>query len=113
MRAGRSYVLSRTKLENTTCKNKFTKERMHSMSRNAKRFRSLVITITMVAATNIAISYASNSKTGAAIIPDVPRPKTGAAIIPDVPRPKTGAAIIPDVPRPKTGAAIIPDVPRP
>ncbi len=32
------------------------------MSRNAKRFRSLVITVIAVAATNFAISYANTAK---------------------------------------------------
>ena len=70
------------------------------MSRNARRFRSLVITVLAIAATNIAISYADGQKSGVPIIPDMPRPKSGVPIIPDMPRPRSGVPIIPDMPRP-------------
>lgn len=83
------------------------------MSHKVKRFRSLVITVIAIAATNYAISFAAGQKSGAAALPDVPRPKSGAAALPDVPRPKSGAAALPDVPRPRSGAAALPDVPRP
>ncbi len=66
------------------------------MSSTAKRFRSLVITVAAVAATNFAISYAS----GVATIPDTPKPKSGVATVPDTPRPKSGVATVPDTPRP-------------
>jgi len=86
------------------------------MSKNARRFRSLVITVVAVAATNAAIAFAS----GVPIIPDSPRPRTsGVPIIPDSPRPvveerTSGVPIIPDSPRPRTsGVPIIPDSPRP
>ena len=70
--------------------------------RNLKRFRSILVTMALVVLTNIAISYASNgtSKSGAAVLPDSPRPKSGAAVLPDSPRPKSGAAVLPDSPRP-------------
>ena len=82
------------------------------MSKNARRFRSLVITIVAVAATNAAIAIAS----GVPILPDSPRPKTsGVPILPDSPRPHTsGVPILPDSPRPHTsGVPILPDSPRP
>ncbi len=66
------------------------------MSSTAKRFRSLVITVAAIAATNFAISYAS----GVATIPDTPKPKSGVATVPDAPRPKSGVATVPDTPRP-------------
>jgi len=53
------------------------------MSRTAKRFRSLVITVIAIGLTNFAISYAS----GVATHPDTPRPKSGVATHPDTPRP--------------------------
>ena len=83
------------------------------MSRTARRFRSLAITVVAVAAANIAISFAGSQKSGVSIIPDGPRPKSGVTIIPDGPRPKSGVTIIPDGPRPKSGVSIIPDGPRP
>ena len=84
--------------------------------RNLKRVRSIMLTIALVVATNIAISYAGTgfgNKAGIALIPDSPRPKAGIALIPDSPRPKAGIALIPDSPRPKAGIALIPDSPRP
>jgi hypothetical protein len=80
--------------------------------RNGKRLLSLLVTLLLVIATNMAISFASN-KSGIAILPDSPRPKSGIAILPDSPRPKSGIAILPDSPRPKSGIAILPDSPRP
>jgi len=79
------------------------------MSRTAKRFRSLVITVIAIGLTNFAISYAS----GVATHPDTPRPKSGVATHPDTPRPKSGVATHPDTPRPKSGVATHPDTPRP
>ena len=66
------------------------------MTKTAKRFRSLLVTLAVVAATNFAISYAS----GVANVPDAPRPKSGVANVPDAPRPKSGVANVPDAPRP-------------
>ena len=79
------------------------------MSQTTKRFRSLIITVAIVAATNFAISYAS----GVGTIPDSPRPKSGVGTIPDSPRPKSGVGTIPDSPRPRSGVGTIPDSPRP
>jgi len=86
------------------------------MSKNARRFRSLVITIVAVAATNAAIAIAS----GVPILPDSPRPKTsGVPILPDSPRPfvgdrTSGVPILPGSPPPDTsGVPILPDSPRP
>jgi len=47
------------------------------MSRTANRLRSIVITVIAVAATNLAISYAS----GVPTIPEAPRPKSGVPTI--------------------------------
>ena len=70
------------------------------MSKTAKRVRSLGITILLIIATNIAISYASNVP----ILPDAPRPgsKSQVPILPDAPRPgsKSQVPILPDAPRP-------------
>lgn len=82
------------------------------MSSNARRFRSLIVTVVAVAATNAAIAFAS----GVPSIPDSPRPRTsGVPAIPDSPRPKdSGVPAIPDSPRPRTsGVPAIPDSPRP
>jgi len=84
--------------------------------RNLKRVRSLLITLALVVATNIAISYAGTgfgNKSGLAMIPDSPKPKSGLSMIPDSPRPKSGLSMIPDSPRPKSGLSMIPDSPRP
>ena len=83
------------------------------MSQTAKRFRSLVITVIAIVATNFAISFAAGQKSGGAALPDMPRPKSGVAALPDMPRSKSGAAALPDMPRPKSGAAALPDMPRP
>ncbi len=80
--------------------------------RTTKRFASLIVTILLIVATNLGISYTENStvaKTGIAY-PLPPRPKTGIAY-PLPPRPKTGIAY-PLPPRPKTGIAY-PLPPRP
>ncbi len=66
------------------------------MSSTAKRFRSLVIAIIAIAATNFAISFAS----GIPVMPDNPRPKSGIPVMPDNPRPKSGIPVMPDNPRP-------------
>lgn len=69
------------------------------MSKTTKRFRSLLVTLAIVALSNIAISNAL-SKSGVMNIPDPPRPKSGVMNIPDPPRPKSGVMNIPDPPRP-------------
>ncbi len=79
------------------------------MSHTAKRFRSLIITVAAVAATNYAISFAS----GVPTMPDSPRPKSGVPTMPDSPRPKSGVPTMPDSPRPKSGVPTMPDSPRP
>ncbi|MBX2992467.1 MAG: hypothetical protein KF749_15045 [Bacteroidetes bacterium] len=56
------------------------------MSKTTKRFRSLLVTLAIVAISNIAISNAL-SKSGVMNIPDPPRPKSGVMNIPDPPRP--------------------------
>lgn len=56
------------------------------MSTTAKRFRALIVTLLLVVATNIAISYAGN-RSGVANMPDPPHPKSGVANMPDPPRP--------------------------
>ncbi len=66
------------------------------MSATMKRFRALVITVIVIAATNYAVSFAS----GVPIIPDSPKPKSGVPIIPDSPKPRSGVPIIPDSPKP-------------
>ena len=66
------------------------------MSRTAKRFRSLVITVIAIGLTNFAISYAS----GVGVKPDSPRPKSGVGVKPDSPRPRSGVGVKPDSPRP-------------
>jgi hypothetical protein len=83
------------------------------MSTTLKRFRSIVITIIVIASTNYAISLTSGSKSGIAAIPDMPKPKSGIAAIPDMPKPRSGIAAIPDMPKPKSGVAAIPDMPKP
>lgn len=82
------------------------------MSSNARRFRSLIVTIVAVAATNAAIAFAS----GVPTTPDSPRPRTsGVPTTPDSPRPKdSGVPTTPDSPRPRTsGVPTTPDSPRP
>ncbi len=73
------------------------------MSVNAKRARSLVITVIAIAATNYAISFAS----GVAQPPEAPRPKTNLVAA------KSGVAQPPEAPRPKSGVAHPPEAPRP
>lgn len=68
------------------------------MSRQAKKLRSLVITIIAVGATNAAIAYGLNSEPA---IPSETRiEKSGLPMIPDPPRPRSGVPMVPDVPRP-------------
>jgi hypothetical protein len=76
------------------------------MSRNGKRFLSVVTTVIAIAVANIAISYAdvsqssSGQKSGTVVRPDCPRPKSGTVVKPDCPRPKSGTVVKPDCPRP-------------
>jgi hypothetical protein len=79
------------------------------MSATMKRFRALVITVIVIAATNYAVSFAS----GVATIPDGPKPKSGVATLPDGPKPKSGVATLPDGPKPKSGVPMLPDCPKP
>ncbi len=74
------------------------------MSKNARRFRSVVITVVAVAATNFAIAFASGSSDATSI---PPRPKTSgvATCRPESPRPRltsgtTGVPTRPESPRP-------------
>jgi hypothetical protein len=93
------------------------------MSRTAKRFRSLVITIIAIAATNFALSYAGSlptssgsapiSKMGVGVRPESPRPKMGVGVRPESPRPKMGVGVRPESPRPKMGVGVRPESPRP
>jgi len=54
------------------------------MSRNARKFRSLVLAVAGILAINWAIAYSS----GAPATPNYPRPKTsGAPATPSFPRP--------------------------
>ncbi len=69
------------------------------MSHTSKRFRSLVIMVMAVVATNIAISFASDHK-GNTSIHGLTVSKSGVPNIPDFPRPKSGLPNIPDFPRP-------------
>jgi len=68
------------------------------MSRQAKKLRSLVITIIAIAATNAAIAYGFNSET--VVLTETRIEKSGLPMIPDVPRPRSGLPMVPDVPRP-------------
>lgn len=72
------------------------------MSRTMKRIRSLVVTIVLIAATNIAISYASNVP----FLPDAPKPgtKSNVPFLPDAPKPgtKSNVPFLPDAPKPGT-----------
>lgn len=83
------------------------------MSRTARRFRSLALTILAVAVANVAISYAGAGRSGVPILPDFPKPKSGVPILPDFPKPKSGVPILPDFPKPKSGVPILPDFPKP
>jgi hypothetical protein len=76
------------------------------MSRNGKRFLSVVMTVIAIGLANIAISYADSgtqtqsSKSGVIVRPDCPRPKSGVIVKPDCPRPKSGVIVRPSAPRP-------------
>lgn len=72
------------------------------MSKNARRFRSVVVTVLAVAATNAAIAFAS----GIPLRPESPRPvvterDSGIPVRPEAPRPRTsGIPVRPEAPRP-------------
>ena len=96
---------------------------VYPMSRTAKRFRSLVITIIAIAATNFALSYASSlpmssgsapiSKMGVGVRPESPRPKMAVGVRPESPRPKMAVGVRPESPRPKMAVGVRPESPRP
>ena len=69
------------------------------MSATIKRFRSVVITIIVIASTNYAISLASN-KSGVTTTPDMPKPKSGVTTTPDMPKPRSGVTTTQDMPKP-------------
>lgn len=69
------------------------------MSHTSKRFRSLVIMIMAVVATNIAISFASDHKSSTSNH-GLTIAKSGVPNLPDFPRPKSGVPNLPDFPRP-------------
>lgn len=66
-----------------------------------KKIRSIIITLLLIVAADIAISYASNVP----ILPDPPRPEriSNVPILPDPPRPErvSNVPILPDPPRPE------------
>ena len=69
------------------------------MSRNMKRFRSILITMALIATTNLAISYASNShqesisisKLGV-VVQQPPKPRLGV-LAQQVPKPRLGVVV--------------------
>lgn len=82
------------------------------MTSTAKRTRSLVITLAIVVATNMAISSSLERGT-VPNLPDSPRPKGTVPNLPDSPRPKGTVPNLPDSPRPKGTVPNLPDSPRP
>lgn len=82
------------------------------MTTSLKRSRSLLVTLALVAATNIAISRLAE-RTGVPIIPNSPRPKSNVEVAKENHGQRTGVPIIPNSPRPRTGVPIIPNSPRP
>ena len=70
-------------------------------TRNMKRIRSIIITMALIAATNFAISYASNSrqentsisKLGVVVQPP-PKPRLGVVVQPP-PKPRLGVVVQP------------------
>ena len=70
------------------------------MSRHTNRFRSLVIAVIAIAATNVAISYGFSSRSSLPILPEPPKPKSGMPIVPELPRPRSGMPIVPELPKP-------------
>ena len=85
-----------------------------------KKVRSIVIVMALVAATNLAVSYADESTQNRAGVSglsgNVPRPKAGVSgLSGNVPRPKAGvSALSGNVPRPKAGVSgLSGNVPRP
>jgi len=74
-----------------------------------KKIRAILITLVLVFAANMAISYASNVP----LLPDSPRPKSNVPLLPDSPRPKSNVPLLPDSPRPKSNVPLLPDSPRP
>jgi len=70
------------------------------MSRQTSRFRSLVIAVIAIVATNAAISYGFSNRSNLPIVPELPRPKSGMPLVPELPRPRSGMPIAPELPRP-------------
>jgi hypothetical protein len=64
--------------------------------RTMKRFRSVLITLFLVMAADIAISFASNVP----MLPDAPKPKSNVPMLPDAPKPKSNVPMLPDAPKP-------------
>jgi len=58
--------------------------------------RSVIVTILLIIAADIAISYASSVP----LVPDSPRPKSSVPLVPDSPRPQSSVPLVPDSPRP-------------
>jgi hypothetical protein len=61
-----------------------------------KKIRSIIVTLLLIIAADIAISYASSVP----LVPDSPRPKSSVPLVPDSPRPKSSVPLVPDSPRP-------------
>lgn len=85
-----------------------------------KKVRSIVVVLALVAATNLAVSYADESSHNRAGVSglsgNVPRPKAGVSgLSGNVPRPKAGVSgLSGNVPRPKAGVSgLSGNVPRP
>ena len=70
------------------------------MSRHAKRFRSLVIAVIAIVATNAAISYGFSNRSAIPIVPEIPKPRSGLPIVPAPPKPRSAIPIVPDIPKP-------------
>jgi hypothetical protein len=82
------------------------------MSRNVRRFRSLILTVVGILAINWVIAYAGNPP----VYLNPPRPKaSGVPVNPTYPKPKaSGVPVNPTYPRPKTsGVPVNPTYPRP
>jgi len=60
------------------------------------KIRSIIVTLLLIIAADIAISYASSVP----LVPDSPRPKSSVPLVPDSPRPKSSVPLVPDSPRP-------------
>jgi len=74
-----------------------------------KRFRSLIITILLVVAANMAISYASTVPA----LPNSPRPKSTVPALPNSPRPKSNVIEPSNSLMTKSTVPALPNSPRP